>query len=122
MSGVRVIPTPSSAGPISVNSTACPVKLQDGAGACKRHLDFLGRGNGLNPAGRPTTGEPRGDHDRDDRDQDHEEDYDIDFREPLAEPDGAEDPEWQRVLGPGREGGDDNFIKGESEGQQGAGN
>src|SRR5213595_1082633 len=49
MSGVRVIPA--------------PVKLQDGAGACKRHLDFLGRGNGLNPAGRPTTGEPRGDHD-----------------------------------------------------------
>src|SRR5262245_61857671 len=52
-----------------------------------------------------------GEHDRDDRQQqDHEDDH-VDLRQLLAEPDLPEDPDRQRVLGAGRERGDDHLVE-----------
>src|SRR5712692_4390397 len=81
-----------------------------------------GRGlaGGGDPGGAAPACEPGGDHHRHDRDQDHERDHHVDLRQSLAEPDGAEDPDRQRVLRAGCKSGDDHLIERKREGEHGA--
>src|SRR5215470_16973382 len=71
-------------------------------------------------AGGTAARESSRDGDRDDRDQDHERHDDVHLREQDAVADLAEDPDGQSALGAGSEGGHDDLVERQREGQHGA--
>src|SRR5207253_866434 len=87
-----------------------PAGLASRAGATS---PASGRGlaGGLDSGGPAATGQPGCDDDRDDRDQDHERHHDVHLRQPLAEADGSEDPQRERVLSAGGEVRDYHLIE-----------
>jgi hypothetical protein len=59
---------------------------------------------------------------RDDRDQHHQDRYRVDDRQLVGAEEVAEDPDGEGFFaGADREGGDDDLVEGEGEGEQGAG-